>query len=175
MGLADGRAEHSQALAGEKSDPTADPIPRIKRANHARAGPHAVLIQAPRLRIERQSPAPRRKNRRAWDRRRSRWFQTPVRARGREILPPAASRKSSGVVKMSPKILRAADALRINAVFAQFAREELLMFRGVTHNLDETNPSESSESPRGERVCPSGPAPARNRRSQCVQRVCGLD
>ena len=121
--------------------------PRIKRANHARAGPNAVLIQGRGFvtsgeiqflvgKVNALGPA-----------RGPGGFKNQFGLAAQKFLGRQRSQVLRGRKDLA-QILGAAHALRVNAVLAQFAREELLVLRGVTHNLDKrirTYPSRITE------------------------------
>ena len=135
MRLAHGGAKHSQVFAGQESNPTADPVSRIKRANHAGAGSNAVLIQCRGFVTSGEIQLLVRKVNPLGPAGGSGGFKNQFGLAAQKFLRGQRPQVLGGGEDVA-QILGAADAFRVNTMFAQFAREELLVLRGVTHDLD---------------------------------------
>ena len=134
MGLADRRAKNSQLFAGEKGQPTADPIGRIERAHHAVARTNSDFVEGGgfvaggEVQFVVTEVGPLRPSSRA------RGLENGLRLPAEKFLGGQGQQVLRGGEDLV-QVFRPADSRGVDSASAELAGEKLLMTSGVLHNF----------------------------------------
>jgi len=128
--LTHGRAEHLHALAAQKSNPTAQPVPRIERADYPVARTHAILPQGRRLVAPGELQFVIREVDALGHSRGARGLKNGLRPLAEKIVR-REFQQVVGLCKEVAEILRSPHTCRINAMLLELPRQEFLVLSRV--------------------------------------------